>query len=109
MVKGESFSAASEQIKDDCFGPTRCHDFRARPITGKYFRRIVCGSKTFPVPLLLRANQRKHHRRPRVVELRVAALREELVGRIESTKDLGKDDEAKLHEAIKDFKKNGNF
>ena len=33
----------------------------------------------------------------------------ELVERIESTKDLSKDDEAKLHEAIKDFKKNGSF
>jgi len=30
----------------------------------------------------------------------------ELADRIESTKDLSKDDEAKLHEAIKDFKKN---
>ncbi|MBX6318871.1 F0F1 ATP synthase subunit alpha [Pigmentiphaga sp.] len=30
----------------------------------------------------------------------------ELVGRIEDTKDLSKDDEAALHEAIKDFKKN---
>jgi len=33
----------------------------------------------------------------------------DLVDRIESTKDLSKDDEAKLHEAIKDFKKNGSF
>ena len=33
----------------------------------------------------------------------------ELVNRIESTKDLTKDDEAKLHEAIKDFKKNATF
>jgi F-type H+-transporting ATPase subunit alpha len=33
----------------------------------------------------------------------------ELVDRIESTKDLTKDDEAKLHEAIKDFKKNAAF
>ena len=32
-----------------------------------------------------------------------------LVDRIESTKDLSKDDEATLHEAIKDFKKNGSF
>jgi F-type H+-transporting ATPase subunit alpha len=33
----------------------------------------------------------------------------DLVDRIEGTKDLSKDDEAKLHEAIKDFKKNGSF
>jgi F-type H+-transporting ATPase subunit alpha len=33
----------------------------------------------------------------------------DLVDRIESTKDLSKDDEAKLHDAIKDFKKNGSF
>ena len=33
----------------------------------------------------------------------------DLVDRIESTKDLSKDDEAKLHEAIKDFKKNATY
>src|SRR5687768_17367775 len=33
----------------------------------------------------------------------------DLVERIESTKDLSKEDEAKLHEAIKDFKKNAAF
>src|SRR5450432_3644913 len=33
----------------------------------------------------------------------------DLIDRIESTKDLSKDDEAKLHEAIKDFKKNGTY
>ena len=33
----------------------------------------------------------------------------ELVGRIEDKKELSKDDEAKLHEAVKDFKKNGAF
>jgi F-type H+-transporting ATPase subunit alpha len=33
----------------------------------------------------------------------------DLVGRIESTKDLSKEDEAKLHEAIKDFKKNAAY
>ena len=33
----------------------------------------------------------------------------DLVDRIESTKDLPKDDETKLHEAIKDFKKNAAF
>ena len=33
----------------------------------------------------------------------------DLVDRIESTKDLSKDDEAKLHDAIKDFKKNATF
>src|SRR5687767_5065202 len=33
----------------------------------------------------------------------------ELADRIESTKDLSKDDEAKLHEAIKDFKKNAAY
>ena len=33
----------------------------------------------------------------------------DLVDRIEQTKDLGKDDEAKLHEAIKDFKKNATY
>ena len=33
----------------------------------------------------------------------------ELADRIESSKDLSKDDEAKLHEAIKDFKKNGSY
>ena len=33
----------------------------------------------------------------------------ELVDRIESTKDLSKDDEAKLHDAIKDFKKNAAY
>jgi F-type H+-transporting ATPase subunit alpha len=33
----------------------------------------------------------------------------DLVDRIESTKDLSKDDEAKLHEALKDFKKNATF
>jgi F-type H+-transporting ATPase subunit alpha len=33
----------------------------------------------------------------------------DLVDRIESTKDLSKDDEGKLHEAIKDFKKNGSY
>ncbi len=33
----------------------------------------------------------------------------DLVDRIESTKDLSKDDEAKLHDAIKDFKKNGSY
>jgi F-type H+-transporting ATPase subunit alpha len=32
-----------------------------------------------------------------------------LVERIESTKDLTKDDEAALHEAVKDFKKNGTY
>jgi F-type H+-transporting ATPase subunit alpha len=32
-----------------------------------------------------------------------------LVERIEQTKDLSKDDEAALHEAIKDFKKNGTY
>ena len=33
----------------------------------------------------------------------------ELADRIESTKDLPKDDETKLHDAIKDFKKNATF
>jgi F-type H+-transporting ATPase subunit alpha len=33
----------------------------------------------------------------------------DLVDRIESTKDLSKDDEAKLHDAIKDFKKNAAY
>jgi F-type H+-transporting ATPase subunit alpha len=33
----------------------------------------------------------------------------DLVDRIESTKDLSKDDEAKLHDVIKDFKKNGTY
>jgi F-type H+-transporting ATPase subunit alpha len=33
----------------------------------------------------------------------------DLVDRIESTKDLSKDDEAKLGDAIKDFKKNGTY
>jgi F-type H+-transporting ATPase subunit alpha len=33
----------------------------------------------------------------------------DLVERIESTKDLSKDDEAKLHDAIKDFKKNATY
>src|SRR2546421_217642 len=33
----------------------------------------------------------------------------ELMARIESTKDLSKEDEAKLHEALKDFKKNATF
>ena len=33
----------------------------------------------------------------------------ELVDRIEQTKDLSKDDEAKLHEAVKDFKKNATY
>jgi F-type H+-transporting ATPase subunit alpha len=33
----------------------------------------------------------------------------ELVGRIEDKKELSKDDEPKLHEAVKDFKKNGAF
>jgi F-type H+/Na+-transporting ATPase subunit alpha len=32
-----------------------------------------------------------------------------LADRIESTKDLSKEDEAALHEAIKDFKKNGSY
>jgi len=32
-----------------------------------------------------------------------------LVDRIESTKDLSKEDEATLHEAVKDFKKNGTY
>ena len=33
----------------------------------------------------------------------------DMVDRIESTKDLSKDDEAKLHDAIKDFKKNAAY
>ncbi|HUL96300.1 MAG TPA: F0F1 ATP synthase subunit alpha [Usitatibacter sp.] len=33
----------------------------------------------------------------------------DLVDRIEQTKDLSKDDEAKLHDAIKDFKKNATY
>jgi F-type H+/Na+-transporting ATPase subunit alpha len=33
----------------------------------------------------------------------------DLVNRIESSKDLTKDDEEKLHEAVKDFKKNGTY
>ena len=33
----------------------------------------------------------------------------DLANRIESTKDLSKEDEATLHEAIKDFKKNGSY
>jgi F-type H+-transporting ATPase subunit alpha len=33
----------------------------------------------------------------------------DLVDRIENTKDLSKDDEAKLHDIIKDFKKNGTY
>ncbi len=33
----------------------------------------------------------------------------DLANRIESTKDLSKEDEAVLHEAIKDFKKNGSY
>ena len=32
-----------------------------------------------------------------------------LVERIESTKDLSKDDETALHDAVKDFKKNGSY
>ena len=32
-----------------------------------------------------------------------------LIGRIEETKDLSKDDEAALHAAIKDFKKTGAY
>ena len=33
----------------------------------------------------------------------------DLTNRMESTKDLPKEDEAKLHEAIKDWKKNGTY
>ena len=33
----------------------------------------------------------------------------DLVTRIEDTKDLSKDDEAKLNEAVKDWKANGSF
>jgi F-type H+-transporting ATPase subunit alpha len=33
----------------------------------------------------------------------------DLADRIEQTKDLSKDDEAKLHDAIKDFKKNATY
>ncbi len=33
----------------------------------------------------------------------------DLVNRIESSKDLSKDDEEKLHDAVKDWKKNGSF
>ncbi|MBM3394305.1 MAG: F0F1 ATP synthase subunit alpha, partial [Betaproteobacteria bacterium] len=33
----------------------------------------------------------------------------DLVNRIESTKDLNADDEKTLHEAVKDWKKNGSF
>jgi len=33
----------------------------------------------------------------------------ELMDRIESSKDLGKDDEGKLHEGLKDFKKNATY
>ena len=33
----------------------------------------------------------------------------DLVDRIEQTKDLTKEDEAKLHDAIKDFKKNATY
>ena len=33
----------------------------------------------------------------------------DLVERIEQTKDLTKEDEAKLHDAIKDFKKNATY
>ena len=33
----------------------------------------------------------------------------DLANRIESTKDMSKEDEAALHEAIKDFKKNGSY
>jgi F-type H+-transporting ATPase subunit alpha len=33
----------------------------------------------------------------------------DLADRIEKTKDLSKEDEAKLHEAIKDFKKNATY
>jgi F-type H+-transporting ATPase subunit alpha len=33
----------------------------------------------------------------------------DLVNRIEDTKDLSKDDETKLHEAMKDWKKNGSY
>ena len=36
-------------------------------------------------------------------------LSPDLIERIESTKDLSKDDEAKLHDAIKDFKKNASY
>jgi len=32
-----------------------------------------------------------------------------LVERIEASKDLSKDDEATLHEAVKDFKQNGTY
>ncbi|MBI5910419.1 MAG: F0F1 ATP synthase subunit alpha, partial [Betaproteobacteria bacterium] len=32
-----------------------------------------------------------------------------LIERIESTKDLSKEDEVTLHEAVKDFKKNGTY
>ncbi|HKO89486.1 MAG TPA: F0F1 ATP synthase subunit alpha [Burkholderiales bacterium] len=39
----------------------------------------------------------------------VASKYADLAGRIESTKDLSKDDEAKLHEAIKEWKKNGTY
>jgi len=33
----------------------------------------------------------------------------ELIGRIEDTKDLNKDDEDKLHAAVKDFKQNATY
>jgi F-type H+-transporting ATPase subunit alpha len=33
----------------------------------------------------------------------------DLVKRIEDTKDLGKDDEVRLNEAIKDWKQNGTY
>ena len=33
----------------------------------------------------------------------------DLINRIESTKDLGKEDEEKLHAAVKDWKKNGSY
>ena len=44
-----------------------------------------------------------------ILLLTVGRLLGELMERIESTKDLSKDDEAKLHDAIKDFKKNATF
>ena len=61
----------------------------------------MCSSNHIPVAKALAAES--------AMRAHVKSRYGDLADRIEQSKDLSKEDEAKLHEAIKDFKKNATY
>ena len=82
-------------------------------------RKITKAMEMVAASKMRKAQQRMRAARPYAEKIRNVAAHMShanpeyrhpfLVERIESTKDLSADDEKKLHDAIKDWKKNGSF